>query len=88
MTAHDQAGHAATHPDETRWDDWHRGQNTVGAHPGSAVVWVALMALLVGGFALMGASFAQDEAWLFVAGILVSGLAFVVPLALTGRRER
>ncbi len=69
-------------------DDWRRTQNTAGTHPGAALAWVALMALLVGGFALMGASFAYDSAVVFVGGLLLSGLAFVVPLALAGRTER
>jgi|GEM_PF-5087864 len=51
------------------------------------LVWVALMGLLLGGFALMGAAFTSDNGVLFGAGLLVSGLAFVVPLA-TGNRER
>ena len=51
------------------------------------LVWVALMGLLLGGFVLMGASFTTGNGVLFGAGLLVSGLAFVVPLA-TGHNER
>jgi hypothetical protein len=69
-------------------EDWQRTQNSAGTHPGSAVVWLALMAALLGGFALMGAAFALDSGVVFTAGLLVSGLAFVVPLGLLGRAER
>lgn len=51
------------------------------------LVWLALMGLLLGGFALMGAAFTSANGVLFCAGLLVSGLAFVVPLA-TGHPER
>lgn len=51
------------------------------------LAWLGLMALLFAGFALMGASFANDNGWVFAAGLGVSGLAFVLPLA-TGHRER
>jgi len=69
-------------------DDWHRTQNTAGMHPGAVVSWFALMALLLGGFALMGASFADGNGVVFSAGLLVSGLAFVVPLAIRGGGQR
>lgn len=69
-------------------DDWQRTQNTAGTHPGAVVLWLVLMAALLGGFALMGASFALDNGVVFAVGLLVSGLAFVVPLGLLGRTER
>lgn len=69
-------------------DDWQRAQDGVGTHPGSAVVWLALMAALLGGFALMGAAFALDNGVVFAVGLLVSGLALLVPLGLLGRAER
>ncbi len=69
-------------------DDWHRSQPAATTHPGAVVAWVALMALLLGGLALMGASFADGNGVVFTAGLLVSGLAFLVPLAILGRAER
>ncbi len=69
-------------------DDWRGTPDTAASHPGSAVAWFGFMALLVGGFALMGASFARGEGLLFGAGLLASTLAFLVPLELLGRRER
>ena len=69
-------------------DDWQRTQSTAGSHPGSAALWLVLMAALLGGFALMGAAFALDNGVVFAAGLLVSGFAFVVPLGLLGRTER
>ena len=69
-------------------DDWQRTQNTAATHPGAVVLWFVLMATLLGGFALMGASFALDNGVVFAIGLLVSGLAFVVPLGLLGASER
>ena len=69
-------------------DDWQRTQNTAGTHPGAAVLWVVLMAALLGGFALMGASFALGNGVVFTIGLLVSGLAFLVPLGLLGDSGR
>lgn len=69
-------------------DDWQRTQNTAGTHPGAAALWFVLMAALLGGFILMGAAFALDNGVVFAGGLLVSGLAFLVPLALLGRAER
>ena len=73
---------------QDRWDDWREAQNTVGAHPGSAVGWLGLMVLLLGGLALMGAAFTDGNGLLFAAGIAVAGIAFAIPLELAGRRER
>ena len=69
-------------------DGWQRSQATASTRPGAVVAWVALMALLLGGLALMGASFADGNGVVFTAGLLVSGLAFLVPLAVLGRAER
>lgn len=69
-------------------DDWMATQSSATTNPGAAAAWVVLMVLLLGGFALMGASFAQDNGLVFVAGLLVSGLAFLVPLGILGRSER
>ncbi|GEN79063.1 hypothetical protein [Actinotalea fermentans] len=69
-------------------DDWHRTQNTAGKQPGAVVLWLVLMAALLGGFALMGASFALGNGVVFAAGLLLSGLAFLVPLGLLGDTER
>ncbi len=69
-------------------DDWQRTQNTAGTSPGAVVLWIALMGALLGGFALMGASFALENGVVFAVGLLVSGLAFLVPLGLLGRTER
>ncbi len=59
------------------------------APPGVArpLAWLGLMILLVGGFAMMGAAFTGDNGVVFVAGLLVSGLAFLIPLA-GGPRHR
>lgn len=81
------SGGTAPPPDD-RSDDWREAQNTAGAHPGSAVAWVGLMVLLLGGLALMGAAFAHASGGMFAGGIALAGLAFVVPLELAGRRER
>ena len=69
-------------------DDWQRTQSTAGTRPGAVALWFVLMAALLGGFALMGASFALDNGVVFTVGLLVSGLAFLVPLGLLGRTER
>lgn len=69
-------------------DDWLRTQNSAGTRPGSAALWLVLMAALLGGFALMGAAFALDNGVVFTVGLLLSGLAFLVPLGLLGRAER
>ena len=69
-------------------DDWHRTQNTAGSQPGAVVLWLVLVVALLGGFGLMGASFAQGNGVLFSAGLLLSGLAFLVPLGLLGGTER
>lgn len=69
-------------------DDWLRTQNTAGTRPGSVALWLVLMAALLGGFALMGAAFALDNGVVFTVGLLLSGLAFLVPLGLLGRAER
>lgn len=69
-------------------DDWLRTQKSAGTRPGSAALWLVLMAALLGGFALMGAAFALDNGVVFTVGLLLSGLAFLVPLGLLGRAER
>lgn len=86
----DVTGQAAPTSDEVdrSRDDWQRTQNTAGTHPGAAAGWLVLMGLLLGGFALMGAAFAHGSGALFVGGLLVTGLAFVVPLGVVGRAER
>lgn len=68
--------------------DWTWTQNTAGGNPSAVVAWVVLMGLLLGGFAMMGAAIAGDSGVLFVAGLLVSGAAFLVPLALLGDTRR
>lgn len=68
--------------------DWLSTQNTAGGHPAAVLAWLALMALLLGGFTLMGVAVAGDSGALFVAGLLVSGTAFLVPLALLGDAQR
>ena len=81
--------HARPGTDDARSDDdWRRAQDATGTQPGAVVAWFTMMALMLGGFALMGASFAQDNGVVFTAGLLLSGLAFLVPLALLGRTER
>lgn len=69
-------------------DDWQRTQNTAGTHLGAVVLWLVLMAALLGGFALMGASFAMANGVVFTLGLLLSGLAFLVPVVLPGGTER
>lgn len=69
-------------------DDWMATQNAATTNPGAAAAWFVLMALLLAGFALMGASFAQDNGLVFAAGLVVSGLAFLIPLGILGRSER
>lgn len=80
-------GHARPAPDGAL-DEWQRTQATAGTRPGAVVAWVALMGLFLGGLALMGASFRDGNGLVFSAGLLLSGLAFLVPLALLGRAER
>lgn len=74
-----------------RDDDVLRGSPTADgdATPGvpRPVAWLGLMVLLLAGFALMGAAFTDGNGLIFAAGILVSGLAFLLPLA-TGHHER
>lgn len=70
-------------------DDRPRPGRHTGDRPALAgpLVFVALMGLLLAGFALMGAAFTDDNGVLFGAGLLLSGAAFMVPLA-TGHPER
>ncbi len=46
------------------------------------LVFALCLALLVGGFVLMGVSFDHGSGALFLLGLLASGLAFLVPIHL------
>ena len=53
---------------------------------GGPILFVLCFILFVGGLALMGRAFHEDNtgstsAWLFAAGIVVSSIAFLIPLA-------
>ena len=80
--------HAASGPPDDGPDDWRQAENTAGAHPGSAIAWAGLMAMLVAGLTLLGAAFTDGDGLLFAAGLALAGAAFVIPLELAGRRER
>jgi predicted lipid-binding transport protein (Tim44 family) len=78
----------ATTPAHDPEPSWLEREREVRPPRGGAGAWLGLMALLVGGLALMGTGVSREEGPLFAAGLLLATLAFAVPLQLLGRAER
>lgn len=74
-----------------RTDSWldtgDRGADDRRPAAGRIAFWLACMALLLAGFALMGHAFDTESALEFLAGVALSGLAFVLPLQVAGTQE-
>lgn len=55
------------------------------APPSGAILFVLCFALLIVGFVLMGMAFNDGNGFLFGLGILLSGVAFMIPISLGSR---
>lgn len=55
------------------------------AVPPGPLLFVLMFAAILAGFWLMGQGFSQDDGVMFTGGLLLAGLAYFVPLQLTGR---
>lgn len=53
--------------------------------PPGPLLFVLMFAFILIGFWLMGNGFAQDDGIMFSGGLLLAGLAYFVPLQITGR---
>jgi hypothetical protein len=60
-------------------------QDVPPGRAGSAVLFVVMFAVMVGGFALMSYAFELGSPLLFSAGLLLSCAAFYIPMQLLSR---
>jgi len=62
-------------------------ESTAPSDPLASMMFVVYFAVFVGGLALMGTAFDQASGLLFGAGLVASGLAFLIPLQLSADRD-